>query len=123
MNRAPSVDSGFESNSSKNSTLTSNSSLHCPVWSWKVDRMWTLQQKLEKQKSVANEEHNENEGENTDYFMESLKFGANLQSNFLPSSMPKPPKVKTNPRNENDIETKSLYMFDYDTKKSNYLNK
>jgi len=118
MNRVSSVDSGFESSSSKSSTLTTNSSLHCPVWSWKVDRMWTLQQKLEKQKSNPNENVENDESEKTNYFMESLKFGADLQRNFLPVTSKSLKSFK-----EDEIETKSLYMFDYNTKRSNYLNK
>ena len=115
-----SIDSGFDSSSSKSSTSTTNSSMHCPVWTWKVDRMWDLQQKLEKQKSMNDKDEGQGTMEHTNYFMESLKFGADLQSNFLPqnssSSQMKEEKIK-----DCDDEKKSLYMFDYNTKNSNYF--
>ena len=69
--------------SSMKSTLSTNSSnMHCPIWTWKVDRLWDLQQKLAQQQKST--EYNESqESANINYFMESLKFGADLQRNFF----------------------------------------
>ena len=84
--------------------------------------MWDLQQKLEKQKSMNDKDEGQGTMEHTNYFMESLKFGADLQSNFLPqnssSSQMKEEKIKDC---KDDEEKKSLYMFDYNTKNSNYF--
>ena len=113
----------FESRASKKSTLTTNSSImHCPVWTWKVDRMWDLQQKLAQQQKSTEDTVKGQEStmkQNTNYFIESLKFGADLQRNFLqPQNTDGRKKIIVD---NNEEDTKSFYMFDYNTKKSNYF--
>ena len=104
--------------SSMKSTLSTNSSnMHCPIWTWKVDRLWDLQQKLAQQQKST--EYNESqESANINYFMESLKFGADLQRNFL---LPKRTKREKKIVENTEEDTKSFYMYDYNTKKSKYF--
>ena len=104
----------IDGNSLMKSTLTTNSNMHCPIWTWKVDRLWDLQQKLAQQQKST--EYNESqESTNINYFMESLKFGADLQRNFY---LPKREKKVVKNTEE---DTKSFYMYDYNTKKSKYF--
>ena len=114
---------GSRASSSMKSTLTTNSSImHCPVWTWKVDRMWDLQQKLAQQQKSTEDTVKGQEStmkQNTNYFIESLKFGADLQRNFLqPQNTDGRKKIIVD---NNEEDTKSFYMFDYNTKKSNYF--
>ena len=108
---------GSRASSSMKSTLSTNSNMHCPIWTWKVDRLWDLQQKLAQQQKST--EYNESqESTNINYFMESLKFGADLQRNFyLPKSTEREKIIVEN----TEEDTKSFYMYDYNTKKSKYF--
>ena len=79
--------------------------------------MWDLQQKLAQQQKST--EYNESqESTNINYFMESLKFGADLQRNFL---LPKRTKREKKIVENTEEDTKSFYMYDYNTKKSKYF--
>lgn len=95
-----SFDSGFSSCSS-----SSSNSYNCPVWSWKIDRIWSLQQKMQSQQSEEWQNWASNKSTETNFYLESLKYGADLQSSFLPE------KKKLDLQNGNQ----------YNTRKSNYI--
>ena len=84
--------------------------------------MWDLQQKLAQQQKSTEDTVKGQEStmkQNTNYFMESLKFGADLQRNFLlPQNTDGRKKIIVD---NNEEDTKSFYMFDYNTKNSNYF--
>ena len=133
MNR-DSFDSGL--GSSQTSSLNSTSSYQCPVWSWKVDRIWNLQKKLEIEVSKQANHDTQQSFDTTssngevNFFLESLKFGADLQSNFLTIRPLR--KVPTRARavvTSDCVEAKkdiisnqgSIYKFDHGTRNSNYV--
>lgn len=117
-------DSGFESskNSSLHNSSSTNSSIyHCPVWSWKVDRLWRLQNKTH---DIKDQGCDAVEDSDTNYYLESLKFGAELQANFLPSLQQKSVKVnavKAASMDDINRSCKSVYKFDHHSRNSNYL--
>ncbi len=133
MNR-DSFDSGL--GSSQTSSLNSTSSYQCPVWSWKVDRIWNLQKKLEIEVSKQANHDTQQSFDTTssngevNFFLESLKFGADLQSNFLTIRPLR--KVPTRARavvTSDCVEAKkdiisnqgSIYKFDHGTRNSSYV--